>query len=277
LLIWRVVNQMKQFSGRSAEALIYPLLLLLVCWAIWLLETTSEGCNLVEWGIRPRHWDSWKGLFFMPLLHDPSNVKHILNNSLPTYLLLAALIYYYREIALKVFLISWFGTGLIVWWIAQDNGSYHIGMSGVIYALFGFLFISGFFRRVKALQGISLAIIFVYGSMIWGIFPTEPSISWEGHFGGFIVGVCLAIVYRKVGPVNPKFQYEIEKELGIEPPDLEGIWRRNQEELAHREMLEQLFREQQEQNPTGQFQVIYHINPTKKAEEGEKPQDGIEK
>lgn len=275
----QVVNQIKQFSGRSAEALVYPLLLLLICWSIWLLEATPGGAEWIEWGIRPRHWSSWKGVLFMPLLHDPYSVKHLLNNSLPTYLLLAAVIYYYREIALKVFLVSWLGTGLIVWWVAQDNGAYHIGMSGVIYALFGFLFISGFFRRIRALQGLSLAVIFVYGSMIWGIFPTEPSISWEGHFGGFIVGAGLAVAYRKHGPVRPKYQYEIEKELGIEPPDLEGIWRMNQEELAHRQYLEQLYREQQElaaQQPP--IRIVYHINPAvKPAEAEEKPQDDTEK
>lgn len=274
----QVVNQMKQFSGRSAEALIYPLLLLLICWSIWLLEATPGGAEWIEWGIRPRHWSSWKGVLFMPLLHDPYSVKHILNNSLPTYLLLAAVIYYYREIAWKVFAVSWLGTGFIVWWVARDNGAYHIGMSGVIYALFGFLFISGFFRGVRALQGISLAVIFVYGSMIWGIFPTEPSISWEGHFGGFIVGAGLAVAYRNHGPVRPKYQYEIEKELGIEPPDLEGIWRMNQEELAHRQYLEQLYREQQEMANQQPVRIIYHINPAvKPAEEGEKPQDGTEK
>jgi membrane associated rhomboid family serine protease len=264
------VRTQTKITGSAAEALIYPLLLLLLCWVIWLLETTPGGSNLIEYGIRPRQWSSWKGVLFMPLLHDPSNVKHILNNSLPTYLLLAAVIYYYREIALKVFLISWLGTGLIVWWIAQDNGSYHIGMSGVIYALFGFLFISGFFRRILALQGLSLAVIFVYGSMIWGIFPIEPSISWEGHFGGFVVGVLLAVAYRNLGPVRPKFQYEIEKEMGIEPPDLEGMWRRNQEEIAHRQYIEQLMREQEAvYGPRPPIRVIYHVNPIRRAQDGE--------
>ena len=95
-----------KITGSAAEALIYPLLLLLLCWAIWLLETTPGGHSLVEYGIRPRHWSSWKGVLLMPLLHDPSSIKHLLNNSLPTYLLLAAVIYYYREIAWKVFLVS---------------------------------------------------------------------------------------------------------------------------------------------------------------------------
>jgi uncharacterized membrane-anchored protein YhcB (DUF1043 family) len=58
--------------------------------------------------------------------------------------------------------------------------------------------------------------------MIWGIFPAEQHVSWEGHLSGMFVGIFLAFYYRKLGPQRPKYQYEIEKELGIEPPDLEG-------------------------------------------------------
>src|SRR5690554_7989514 len=93
-------------------------------------------------------------------------------------------------------------------------------MSGVIYGLFGFLFISGFFKKYLPLQAISLFVAFVYGSMIWGIFPMEQGVSWEGHLSGFLVGSLLAVVFRKKGPVPPKYRYEIEKEMGIEPPEI---------------------------------------------------------
>lgn len=77
--------------------------------------------------------------------------------------------------------------------------------------------------------------------MIWGIFPTKERISWEGHLSGMIVGVALAFIYRARGPQRPKYQYEIEKELGIEPPDLEGMYLeklRLQEEEARRKQEE---------------------------------------
>jgi hypothetical protein len=86
------------------------------------------------------------------------------------------------------------------------------------------LFTSGVLRKYLPLQALSLFIVFLYGSMIWGIFPTKERISWEGHLSGMIVGVVLAFIYRARGPQRPKYQYEIEKELGIEPPDLEGMY-----------------------------------------------------
>jgi hypothetical protein len=88
--------------------------------------------------------------------------------------------------------------------------------------LAAFLFTSGVLRKYLPLQALSLFIVFIYGSMIWGIFPAEQHVSWEGHLSGMLVGIFLAFYYRKLGPQRPKYQYEIEKELGIEPPDLEG-------------------------------------------------------
>ena len=92
----------------------------------------------------------------------------------------------------------------------------------------GFLFTSGVIRKYLPLQAISLFVVFVYGSLIWGIFPMQPHVSWEGHLAGLISGVILAFVYRKLGPQSPKYMYEIEKEMGIEPIDYEQIWREAQ-------------------------------------------------
>lgn len=200
-----------------------------------------------QYGVRPGHLDSLSGILFMPLIHSKDGFEHIINNSVPTAILLGALVFYYRSIALRVFVISWISTGLGLWLFAHDNNSYHIGMSGVIYALAGFLFVSGVLRKYLPLQAISLFVAFMYGSMIWGIFPTETHVSWEGHLSGLISGVILAIVYRHLGPQPPKYQYEIEQEMGIEPPDLEGQWReRVQQEKERQEALEALRKEQEE-------------------------------
>jgi membrane associated rhomboid family serine protease len=192
-------------------------------------------------GVVPKQVSGLKGILFMPWIHAHSDVKHILNNSVPAFLLITLLFYSYKEIALKILLFSWLFTGLFLWVFGPNNGAHHIGMSGVIYSLAAFLFTSGVLRKYLPLQALSLFIVFLYGSMIWGIFPTKERISWEGHLSGMIVGVFLAFYYRKLGPQRPKYQYEIEKELGIEPPDLEGMYLeklRLQEEEEQRKLEE---------------------------------------
>lgn len=209
------------FESHLRNAFPPAILVLIIMWlAYW-----SDYLFVFDFhklGVLPKTSDGLKGVFFMPWIHSHDDIRHILNNSVPTFLLLTLLFYSYQEIALRVFLLSWFVTGILLWVFAQNNGAYHIGMSGVIYALAAFLFTSGVIRKYLPLQALSLFIVFIYGSMIWGIFPSEQHISWEGHLSGMLVGVFLAFYYQKRGPQRPKYQYEIEKELGIEPPDLEG-------------------------------------------------------
>ena len=88
----------------------------------------------------------------------------------------------------------------------------------MIYSLAFFLFFSGVFRKdVKALA-LALIVSFLYGSMIWGIFPLDPEahISWEGHFFGAVTGTVMAWYFRKEGPKRKSYSWENESEEGIE-------------------------------------------------------------
>src|SRR5690606_15356458 len=251
-----------QTFGHSLEAIIYPLLLIIILWIIQWVDYLSPY-DFYKWGLLLRTTEGLKGILFMHLLHSQRDIHHILNNSVTLYLFLGALIYYYRSIALKVFCFIWIFSGLLVWIYAENHGSYHIGMSGVIYGLLGFLFTSGVLRKYLPLQAISLFIIFVYGNMIWGIFPIRANISWEGHFMGLVVGVILAFVYKKEAVQAPKYQYEIEKELGIEPPDLEGIWREQQELLR--------LQEEEKRRREAGYYIVYHYVPN--ANQQHQPKD----
>lgn len=209
---------------RTIEAIIYPLLLLLILWCVFLIDRLYY-LDLYKFGVKPQTIEGLKGIFFMPFIHSQKDYSHIINNSVPIFILLSTLIYFYREIAIYVVLFIWLGSGFILWYMAENPFVYHIGISGIIYGLFGFLLLSGFFTKYLPLQAISLFVAFVYGSMIWGIFPTEERISWEGHLAGFLIGLLLAVAFRKKGPRPPKYRYEIEQEMGIEPPDFEGEWK----------------------------------------------------
>lgn len=215
----KTANQ--QLRSAALPAFLVLLIMWLVYWADFLFPTDFQ-----RYGLQAQYIKGLRGIILMPWIHAHNDVKHILNNSLPTFLLLTLLFQSYKDIAWRIFLLSWIFTGALLWLIGGSNGAVHIGMSGVIYALTGFLFTSGVLRKYLPLQALSLFIVFLYGSMIWGIFPTQPRVSWQGHLSGLIVGIILAFVYRNQGPQRPKYQFEIEKELGIEPPDFEGDLRR---------------------------------------------------
>lgn len=199
---------------------------------LWLIQWAQHlfAQPFYKFGILPRTVEGLKGILFMPLIHDKYDINHLFNNSIAFLLLSTLLAYSYRKVFLPVLLISWISCGALLWGFAENHGSYHIGISGVIYSLFSFLFVSGIIRRYFPLQALSFLVVFLYGSLIWGIFPIDQHISWEGHLAGFVSGIILAVVFRKQGPVRPKYQYEVERDLGIDPPDLEGEWLRRMQE-----------------------------------------------
>lgn len=170
--------------------------------------------DFYKFGVLPRHFTGLIGVITSPFIHSTDNYSHILNNSIPMFVLTWLLFYSYRTVASKVFIFIYLFTGLVVWLLGRET--YHIGMSGVIYGLTSFLITSGFYRKNMRVAGISLLVIFLYGSIIWGVIPLDPSISWEGHFFGFLSGMIMAGVYRNSGPQPAKFRYEVEEDLGYE-------------------------------------------------------------
>ncbi len=175
----------------------------------------SLGLELHFHGLYPRKLSGLQGILFSPLIHG--DFKHIMANSIPLMVLGTGLFYFYRDVAVRVFLLSYFMTGLFAWLAARE--SYHIGASGLIYSLVGFLFLSGILRRHFGLMAISLIIVFQYGSMIWGIFPLEERISWESHLMGLVAGIFLAVVYRKVGPQKGEFPWSSVKDVADSQED----------------------------------------------------------
>lgn len=271
---------------RTMEAIIYPLLLVAILWIIFLLDRMYH-LDLYRYGVKPQTLEGIKGILFMPFIHGQKDYSHIINNSVPIAVLLGTLIYFYREIALYVILFIWIGGGFLLWYFAGNVNTYHIGMSGVIYGLFGFLLLSGFFKKYLPLQAISFFVAFMYGSMIWGVLPTEERVSWEGHLSGFLIGLLLAFAFRKKGPVAPKYRYEIEHEMGIEPPDFEAEWlekkrlweeeqQRKLEEIHLKETEIKMLLQQQKQQEaedkkiddnassnSENRRVVYHYTPKK--------------
>jgi membrane associated rhomboid family serine protease len=193
-----------------------PFCLVLLIWCVWGIEWASEA-DYSSMGIMPRRINGLTGILTMPLVHG--NLHHLIDNSFPLFLLSWAVFYFYREVALNVLTLSWILGGCWVW-LGARTGVWHIGASGLIYSLASFLFFSGVFRRYPRLMAISLLVVFLYGSLIWGIFPYDQSISWEGHLFGAITGVVLAFYYRNHGPAGEQVPFLDEDEAD----DPEAYW-----------------------------------------------------
>ncbi|MDP4210315.1 MAG: rhomboid family intramembrane serine protease [Bacteroidota bacterium] len=185
----------KEEKQKFYRALYLPVILLIAIWGIKGFELLTQ-ISLAEWGIFPLKAFGLPGILFSPLLH--ADINHLINNSVPLLVLNTALFYFYRPIAFKILILIWLTTGLCVWFGGRE--AYHIGASSIIYGDASFLFFSGVIRRNIKLMAISLLTIFLYGGMVWGIFPILPEISWESHLFGGLTGLFFAFVYASEGP-----------------------------------------------------------------------------
>lgn len=199
---------------RFILSLVPPAFFILLLWLVKLFEVI-DGVDFSQYGIYPRHISGLIGIVTAPFIH--ANYNHLINNSVPFFFMLTAVFYFYQKVAWRVFFVSYFITDALVWLIARP--SYHIGASGLVYSFGAFLFFSGIVRRNVNLMAISLLVAFMYGGMVWGIFPYQPQMSWESHFMGLMVGLGLAIYYHKEGPGPTKFISDLEDTEEEEEPE----------------------------------------------------------
>ena len=189
-------------------SMIIPGIFVFIMWLVKIIEVLFE-IDLSRFGIYPLTFKGLRGILFSPFIH--ADFTHLFNNSLPLFFLSIALFYFYSEVALKVFIWTYFLTGLLVWLAGRD--AWHIGASGLVYGLASFLFFSGIIRRYLRLIALSLLIVFLYGSMVWGLFPgVYKNVSWESHMLGFFSGVLLAVWYRNQGPQRPVYEWMEEED-----------------------------------------------------------------
>lgn len=161
--------------------------------------------DFTKLGIYPMQRRGVFGIFAHPLVH--SSFKHLFANTLPFFFLSWCLFYFYRQIAPYILFAIWIGCGLLTFFIGKPG--WHIGASGIIYGLAFFLFFSGLLRKYVPLIAISLLVTFLYGGLVWNMFPqfAKTSTSWEGHLSGAIAGTVCAVAFMKTGrnvPIHSK-------------------------------------------------------------------------
>ena len=178
----------KKFWGSLA----IPALMVALMLAVKVVEEAFH-ISLGSWGLVPQSAYGLLGIITMPFLHN------------------------------RVMLLCYLASGLLTWCIGSPH-SIHIGASALIYGLNLFLIVSGFIRGNRLLIVISLIMVFLYGSFIWGMVPSLAklqNISWEGHLSGALVGILLAFAFRKEGPQKEVYHWE-EDDKDEEDDDNDG-------------------------------------------------------
>ena len=193
----------------------YPILFVILIWLIFWVEFRFN-IDLKSFGIQPRKLEGISGIIFSPFLH--SSLEHLFNNSIPLFLLSSAIFFFYRTISWKIIFFGVLLSGLLTWIIGRD--STHIGASGLIYVLISFIFFKGIISKNFNLMALSLIVVFIYGGTIWYIFPIKSNMSWEGHLSGFIIGILLALLFKKNTPINKVYKWENEDYDNTDDPFL---------------------------------------------------------
>ena len=216
---------MKHDIRRMALAAVIPLFLLFILYTLKILEIGMDW-DFTHLGVYPMKKRGVFGIFAHPLVH--SSPKHLFANTLPLFFLSWCLFYFYRHIASYILFALWVGCGALTFLIGKPG--WHIGASGIIYGLAFFLFFSGILRKHTPLIALSLLITFLYGGLVWNMFPqfAKTTTSWEGHLSGAIAGTLCAVCFMSYGPRRPDPFADEEEE---EEPQNEEESRRENEEL----------------------------------------------
>ncbi|WP_019632162.1 rhomboid family intramembrane serine protease [Actinomadura atramentaria] len=187
-------NRSAGLATQGARAVTAAVLVLAVTAGMWVLELVDAVTDhsLDRYGIQPRDVGDLPDIFSAPFLHG--GFDHLAGNTVPFVVLgfLAA----WRGIAkfLWMSLIVIVVGGLGVWFTSSANT---LGSSILIFGFFGYLIGRGVFERRLPDILVAVAVVAIYGTLIFGVLPSDPRISWQGHLFGLVGGVLAAWALRR--------------------------------------------------------------------------------
>ncbi len=197
---------MNEEKKKLLHSFIIPVIFIIVLFIIEIFQKMS-GVSLIVYGLYPHKVSGLIGIAAAPLIHV--GYGHLISNSIPLLLLGVGIAYFYPVSANKIFILTYLVPGIFVWLTGRP--AYHVGASGIDYGLVSFLFFSGLIRRDTRSIALALIVTFLYGGLVWGVFPQAGAISWEYHLFGSLTGILCAFIFRKSDPYK-KYDWEDEEE-----------------------------------------------------------------
>lgn len=168
--------------------------MLAAMWVFEILDFFLLGSLDYEFGLRS--WDvgaPW-AVLTAPFMHG--NFQHLIGNSLP-FLILGSLVAFsglsrFLLTTLIVAVVS--GVGI---WLFSAPTTITVGASGLVFGYFGYTVLRGIIERRTVDIVIMICVVLFYGTMIWGVLPQYPGVSWQAHLFGFIGGLLAAYLLPK--------------------------------------------------------------------------------
>lgn len=167
------------------------------------LLNVFTGRILNQYSIVPRDLSHIAFIFSSPFLHG--SLSHFFSNitTLAVFALLVSQFAHKAGRSASKNALSFFTltlliigiSGLCVWLFARP--AHHLGASGLLYGYFGYLVLAGWLQNRISLFLISIMVAVFYGTIVWGILPSNAYVSWESHFFGFLSGLSLAWFKRQ--------------------------------------------------------------------------------
>ncbi|MEN9511060.1 MAG: hypothetical protein RLZZ370_879 [Bacteroidota bacterium] len=196
---------------KPGKALLHSILLCLIILNGALAQSHFQ-LQATDYGILPRSAETLSGVLTMPLFH--ASAEHLWGNLLALFSLSFLLGLFAPGLLPRAILIMWLLSGSILWMIGRPL--WHIGASGLVYGLIAWFPALALWRRNQAYNVLTLLVLIYYGSAVWGLFPANPQVSYEGHISGLISGILTAFFLRKHVPQDPK------KDSDADPAEVDG-------------------------------------------------------
>jgi membrane associated rhomboid family serine protease len=164
-----------------------------VLWVVQIVNWTDHYWLSRHYGIVAREPSRLPDIFTAPLLHW--SFSHIEANSVPLFLLgfFAAYRGIRRFVVVTLLIVVMSGLGS---WLFSPTRTVSAGASGVVFGYFGYLVVRGIVERhvLDVIVGVVVAV--TYWSILQGVLPEDPHISWQAHLFGLIGGIVAALLLR---------------------------------------------------------------------------------
>ncbi len=171
-----------------ASALLVVGGLLAVMWVLEAIDSVTLN-SLDAFGIEPRQASDLPNILWSPFLHF--GWAHLISNSVP-FLVLGVLTYLSGVARFVVTtVVSTVVSGLTAWLLAAP-GTITAGASGVVFGYLTYLLVRGIFTKKPSQILLAVVVFAIYGTVLLGVLPGTPGVSWQGHLGGAVGGVLAA-------------------------------------------------------------------------------------